>query len=330
MNVSRSSDLIERYVAAVGRKLPRRMRNDVENELRSSLLDMLEDRDLSSGQISEDEIGLEILRQMDPPAKMAARYTGSQYLIGPRLFQAFRWAVRIQLIVIVAQFIFGVLIGLSRSATGDTLGAIGESMNWLPAAIFGSIGFLVVIFAFLERILPKDEVSQEKDWDPRKLPPVESPDLISPSRAVVKILSVTFALMFINFFRHWVGVSYFENGSWQHVSALTPAFLTYVLPLNLVLALVILLYLYLLRQGEWQPVTRWMRIALTLFEIVILLTMIAGPSVAYISPERMPPIGGDSTFDMDPLLILIAIWLALLLVRDFLRHRPYLQIPLSR
>jgi hypothetical protein len=111
---------------------------------------------------------------------------------------------------------------------------------------------------------------------------------------------------------------------------LTPAFLTYVLPLNLVLALVILLYLFLLRRGEWQPVTRWVRIALTLFEIVILLAMIAGPSVAYISPERLPPVYGDWTFDIDPLLILIAIWLAVLLIRDFIRHRLYLRLPLSR
>jgi len=327
MNVHKSADLIERYVAAVGRKLPQRMRNDVENELRSTLLDMLEDRDLTAGQISDDEIGLEILGQMDPPAKMAARYIGSQYLIGPRLFQTF---VRVVRIVIVAQLIFGVLLGLPRSAAGGSLGSIGESLVWLPASILESIGFLVVIFAFLERFIPKDEVSQEKDWDPRKLPTVEAADLIRPSRVVMKILSVTFALVFINFFRQWVGVSYFENGSWQHISALTPTFLTYMLPLNLVLALVILLYLFLLRRGEWQPVTRWVRIALTLFEIVILLAMIAGPSVAYISPERLPPVYGDWTFDIDPLLILIAIWLAVLLIRDFIRHRLYLRLPLSR
>ena len=37
-------DLIERYVHAVGRQLPRRNRGDIQAELQSTLVDMLEDR----------------------------------------------------------------------------------------------------------------------------------------------------------------------------------------------------------------------------------------------------------------------------------------------
>ena len=42
-------ELIDRYVAEVGRQLPEKMRADIENEMRSTLEDMVEDRSQKTG-----------------------------------------------------------------------------------------------------------------------------------------------------------------------------------------------------------------------------------------------------------------------------------------
>ena len=77
-------DLIERYVHEVGTHLPRKMRKDVVDELRSTLEDKLEH------ECVEDEGLVDMLRQFGPPAEMAASYvSGPRHLIGPAHFGSF-------------------------------------------------------------------------------------------------------------------------------------------------------------------------------------------------------------------------------------------------
>ncbi len=56
--------LIDRYVYEVGRHLPRNNRSDIQAELRSSLIDALEDR--AGHEPTEDEI-VELLKEFGPP-----------------------------------------------------------------------------------------------------------------------------------------------------------------------------------------------------------------------------------------------------------------------
>ena len=84
-------DLIERYVYEVGRQLPRKQRADIQVELKSTLVDTLEDR-VEGEPSQEDEIKL--LKEFGPPRKVAASYwPQGQYLIGPNLFPLFRMVV---------------------------------------------------------------------------------------------------------------------------------------------------------------------------------------------------------------------------------------------
>ena len=91
--------LLDRYVADVGRRLPGRTRADVKQELRYTLLDMLEDRlGAENGEPpAGDALAVEILREMGPPATIAARYTGNSCLVGPQLTPVFWLVTRIVL-----------------------------------------------------------------------------------------------------------------------------------------------------------------------------------------------------------------------------------------
>ena len=68
-----NTELFDRYVHQVGRRLPKSQRADVEQELNSLLLDALEER--AEGQESEpEEAQVAVLQEFGPPAEMAARY----------------------------------------------------------------------------------------------------------------------------------------------------------------------------------------------------------------------------------------------------------------
>src|SRR5512134_906098 len=99
-------NLIDRYVAEVGRRLALvKGRKDIENELRSTLEDMLEDRSRQAGRPRDEAMEIELLKEYGAPDKVAATYNPHPYLIGPRMFPLF--------IMILKIVIFGVAIGLT-------------------------------------------------------------------------------------------------------------------------------------------------------------------------------------------------------------------------
>ncbi len=83
-------DLIERYVQEVARRLPRKQRDDVARELRSSLEDSLESRAGVPLEQVEEEQAVELLLEFGTPQKVAASYRpGPDFLIGPGLYPSF-------------------------------------------------------------------------------------------------------------------------------------------------------------------------------------------------------------------------------------------------
>ncbi len=329
MNGKENKGLIDRYVAAVGQRLPSKIRADVERELHSSLLDAVEDQAREVGGSADEALVKTILREMDSPEKMAARYSGSQYLVGPRLYPAFLKVTRIMLIVMAALFVFGLLAGSYQSRQGISLATIGASLASLYMSIFTSIGFLLAVFVILERYVLNGHKPEVKDWDPDKLPQVKDLDIVSPVSAAMGIFSAVAGIALINFFPEWVGVSYFREGAWHHVSALTPAFTPFVLPTNLILGALILLNLVLLRRGTWEPLTRWVKVSIWVAGIVLLGAMLVGPPVGYVPSQVVAPLGGQG-FNLDYLLVLIMISYGFQLLKFVIKNRVYLQIPLSK
>ena len=124
-------DLIERYVYEVGRQLPRKNRADIQVELKSTLVDTLEDR-VAGEPTQEDEI--ELLKEFGPPQKVAASYwPQGQYLIGPNLFPLFRMVVAIVLTVFVIVKL--VLLGIGVVFNQEVLSFLCYA--WPPYKIDG-------------------------------------------------------------------------------------------------------------------------------------------------------------------------------------------------
>lgn len=329
-----STELIERYVAAVGRQLPRRLRDDVEAELRSTLLDMVEDQSREQDRVPDAALTAELLQEMDPPEQMAAKYMGDQYLIGPRFYPLFILLTKVLLVIMLAGQAIGILVALSWSNEGNSWSTLGGWLSSLPASVLGTVGMLVVIFAVLERVIPETAERAEKPWNPRKLPAVNSPDLVRPAGIVVRIVLTIAAIVVLNFYQDWVGGNFFRDGEWHHFSILTPAFSRYLLAINVLAGLNILLDLALLRQGEWRLWRRWAKVVLIFSGIVLLFAMLDGESILRISPELGSPIDGLD-MSLDILLVLVLIRQGVDLARQSLqlwrmRGGPVLQIPLRQ
>jgi hypothetical protein len=82
-------NLIDRYIAEVGRHLPEKNRDDIEAEIRSTLEDMVEERG-HQAKSADDKIIAETLEQLGDPKLLAHKYTPARrYLIGPNWYDVY-------------------------------------------------------------------------------------------------------------------------------------------------------------------------------------------------------------------------------------------------
>lgn len=165
-------ELLERYVHQVGRFLPRRDREDIQDELRSLLLDRLEGAhqlDRVTGE-PEEEALVDLLKEVGHPRDVAASYGAERHLIGPTLYPLFTQVVRIGAIVLVAVhlvlLVLGAVTGTIPNLVEFTFDAIGNTL--------GYFGAVVIVFAILERQDVKINL-EEEDWNPRDLPEIDKP-----------------------------------------------------------------------------------------------------------------------------------------------------------
>ena len=81
-NKKYGADLIERYLYAVAKRLPKEQRADIEKELAGLIDDMLAEK-AAGGEPSPEDVRA-VLLELGKPADLAAKYRGSKNcLIGP-------------------------------------------------------------------------------------------------------------------------------------------------------------------------------------------------------------------------------------------------------
>lgn len=287
------TELFDRYVHQVGRRLPKKQRADVEQELNSLLLDALEERadarEMEQDALEEEQVA--VLKEFGPPAEMAAHYRpANRYLIGPRLYDVY-WTVVAAVggALTLAFAILALLVALGRP---ETLGAFGSSLLGLVegwgSALMGAFGWITIVFFILERVLPESTAIKtvgDLPWDPRSLPPVEDRAGIEIGGLIAEIVFTVIALVVFNLFPQWVGINYWTSlnetpSQFYQMPLLAPVFFTLYLPLlNVQWLLKIGLNIVLLRQGRWQ---RWTRVAdffLAVFGVYIAARLAFGPDL---------------------------------------------------
>jgi hypothetical protein len=320
-------ELIDRYVQEVGRHLPPENRDDVQAELRSLLLDSLEQRAAESGRTADEETAVALLREFGHPQEVADRYRPEpRYLIGPRFYPAFRAVASVIVIGFAILYSVGaVLMPVLASAERHLPGWRESGMLFWGylQAVSWNLTVLAVIFMIVERrTAAKPHVPRE--WDPRKLPARMDAKRVSVFRHVFEIYWIALFLTLLDFFPQWFGVMMNQSEAGFSVIPLRDLGIHVpVLMANLCGVMAILFHVRLLQQGRWQPAERWAELGLAIFWIGILASIWMNLTPVNLAsvPERVSSLLSRTVAVMVPgAMVVSVIRVVVLLSRMFMQY----------
>ncbi len=159
-------DLMERYLAAVERRLPKAQSKDIIAELREAVGSKVEAKEEALGRAANaDEIAL-ILKGFGHPVVVASRYSGREYMIGPNLYPWFWDAQRTGLGVVFA--IVVAIASVRAFASERPMQAVIQGIGGAIEACIWMFGVITVVFVVLEQT--KTDVRIAQRWNPKALP----------------------------------------------------------------------------------------------------------------------------------------------------------------
>lgn len=160
-------DLINRYLAAIARRLPADKADDIVAEIRDDLLSRQEAREEALGRPLDRREVSALIKDMGHPLIVAARYRPAQYLIGPDAFPFFVATLRIVAMFLVVALAVGAAANVVFGHA-PVVRAVTQSVTGLFNAAMLALGTVVAIFYALERGgFPADHL---RKWRPEQLP----------------------------------------------------------------------------------------------------------------------------------------------------------------
>jgi hypothetical protein len=275
-------ELINRYAAEVGRHLPEKGRPDIEQELRSILEDMLDDRARAAGKPADEEMAAALLKEYGEPGKVASTYHAPRYLVGPAVYPTFVMVMKIVLTVIAVLAV--IQFGFSAARGGATPvqigGAFAQSFSTFFNGGLTALGIVTLIFALNERFNPNLKFDKQ-EWNPRELRPVpQSASRVKTGDLIASIVFNLIAIVVFNLYFDRIGFYTNTNGTWTMIPIFSEVLRGYVIYFTFLWGLEVGLHVYVLQAGTWDLTTRWLAIGHALASIVLLGVILNGPSIA--------------------------------------------------
>jgi len=192
-------DLIDRYLAAVGRHLPTTLQSDVVDELSANLRSEAEGMAQRLGRPLEAADQEQILKPHGHPWLMASRYQPQQQLVGPALYPYYRQALVMVLfwVVLPMTLIGGALAAIYAQDSGQAWGrALGAAWS---GAIY-SVGIVTIVFAILDS--QQVRITALDQWQPSKLPDPQDGRAVPRSESLFSLIAnLTFLMIWIDLIR---------------------------------------------------------------------------------------------------------------------------------
>lgn len=246
--------IIDRYIYTVIKRLPEKMRDEVEADLRGNIADMLPED-------AGDEKIRSVLYSLGNPAVLAQKYRGEErYLIRPGLFEQYICVLRIVLIVILCVSPLIAFLTVLTDQNMQGLSVFGHILlQTLLIALqgcFQGFAWVTVVFAIIDRT--KSSYPQwpysGKEWTLEDL----EEDVESKGRKVdtaEQVFSIIFNLLFIGAlcgFAGYIGWYSYAGGILEIIPLFEKNVLTRYIPFIIVLGAVnILLSILLLIGQSW-------------------------------------------------------------------------------
>lgn len=144
-----NNNLIERYIYAVTKRLPRKNREDVSLELRGLIEDMLEER--CGGETPSEKDIRVVLTELGTPQELYAKYDedADKCLIGQPYFSTYKLVLKIALVgVSIGMLVTGVIQQIIEPRMW--VDAVAEMISMLVEGLVSAVGFVTLLFAFFQ------------------------------------------------------------------------------------------------------------------------------------------------------------------------------------
>jgi hypothetical protein len=191
------SQLVDRYLFAVGAQLPARQRDDIIAELRDVLMNRAEERQEALGRPMNREEEDAMLKAFGHPLVVAGGYQRFQHLIGPTVYPFYVFTLKVVLGVMLEVWMAIVIL--------DIIGMRGAVLERLDDSILSSLvlafGVVTLVMAAIERSGGAQQMIAR--WNPRTLPPVVRK---AGNRRFESAFELTFGAGFVLW---WLGVVHF-------------------------------------------------------------------------------------------------------------------------
>lgn len=272
-------NLIDRYIAEVGRHLPEKNRTDIEAEIRSMVEDMLEER---GGH--DEKVIVETLEELGDPKSLAAKYAPpKRYLIGPGWYEVYLQTLQRVLYIVLPIFAAVTFILTLAKEPLDFVDALGNAFGGAFGVGLQIFFWITVVFILLER---SDEVPGEaierhpQKWTVAQLPEFAGKRQISVGEAMTDIVMDLFVLL-------WVVMPVVQSwlqGDLDNVPFINPELWNVWLPVFLVLMVLNLIHdVFKLKIGKWTPALTATNVILCLGSIIYIVALVTTQQV--INPE---------------------------------------------
>lgn len=191
-----NNDMIERYIYAVVKGIPAKIRKDVSAELWSIISDMLEER---CGEVLPTEKDIRVvLTELGKPSELAEKYNpdGKKCLIGPPYYTKYLYVLKIVLLATC----LGICIASALPASIDPprlwYQAVIQGFGTLISGITFAFAYVTLIFAiFYKKGIRLDMGTDSLD----NLPPLpQSTSAIPKSGPIVEmVFTILFSILFL-------------------------------------------------------------------------------------------------------------------------------------
>ena len=222
-------NLIDRYITEVGKHLPRKNRQDIQRELRSTLEDMLADRSEASGQPVDEAMTIALLKEYGSPQKVAASYTAQSLPGGsaPLPLLPDGHADRGDGALLRLPGVDGgqpVPHRLIRCRIPERPGQVRHELHHRrrsPPWATSSSPSPSSTAACPPSRSPPSWKKKRSAWDPQSLAREPDPDQVKPAESIFAILFLLLGLALFNLYPQWVGAWFMIDGAWTHIPMLS-------------------------------------------------------------------------------------------------------------
>ena len=272
-------NLVDRYIAEVGRHLPEKNRSDIKAEIRSMLEDMLEERGARANS-ADDKVIVETLEGLGDPKLLASKYAPpKRYLIGPGWYEVYLQTLQ-RVLYIVLPLFAAVTIVLTLAANPlDLATALGKAIGGAFEVGLQIFFWMTIVFIFLERseeVPYKVEETGTKAWTVAQLPKTPHKRQISIGEALTDVVMELFLLLWIVLppIQSWL------QGELEFIPFFHPNLWNLWLPIFFVLLVLSLIHdVFKLKIGNWTPALTVTNVILCLASIVYVVALVTTQQV---------------------------------------------------